>query len=94
MIDFLQNCGFSVDEIKEIEKFNTEYNLYNLNTNEFDVIKMIDYLNQNGVKDIKKILKYNIDVFFTSFEIFKDMFDKKDKKIIEIINMEYNNDDL
>ena len=94
MIDFLNNCGLSDVEIKQIEEVNTDFNLYNLNSNEFDVVKMIEYLSKNGIKNIKQILMYNIDIFFTSFEKFKDKFDKKDKKIVSIINMEYNNSDL
>ena len=94
MIDFLKDCGLSTNDIEEIEEINTEFNLYNLNSNEFDVVKMIDYLSKNGVKDIKQILMYNIDIFFTSFDEFKDMFDKKDKRIVSIINLEYNNSDL
>ena len=82
------------ENIEEIEEINTEFNLYNLNSNEFDVVKMIDYLSKDGVKDIKQILMYNIDIFFTSFDEFKDMFDKKDKRIASIINLEYNNSDL
>ena len=87
MINFLKNFGLNENEIREIEEVNTSFNLYNLNNNEYDVVKMIEYLNQNGVKNIKYILIYNIDLFFNSFDVFKDMFDKKDKRIIDIINM-------
>ena len=94
MIDFLKDCSLNDNEIKEIEEVNTDSNLYNLNSNEFDVVKIIEYLCQNGVQNIRQILMYNIDIFFTSFEEFKDNFDKKVKKIVSIINMEYNNSDL
>lgn len=94
MIDFLKKCGLNDIEIKEIEEINGDFNLYNLSSNEFDVIKMIDYLTQNGINNIKQILMYNINIFFSSFEEFQDLFDKKDKKIVSIINMEYNNSDL
>ena len=49
MIDFLNNCGLSDVEIKQIEEVNTDFNLYNLNSNEFDVVKMIEYLSKNGI---------------------------------------------
>ena len=94
MIDFLKFCDINDNEIREIEDFNTEFSLYNLNSNEFNVVKIIDYLKQNGVKNIKRILMYNIDLFFTSFEEFKQIFDNKDKKIIDIINMEYNDENV
>lgn len=91
MIDFLKKCDLTDNEIKEIEEVNSDSNLYNLNSNEFDVIKMIDYLRKIGIKNIKEILMYNIDVFFNSFDEFKDRFNKKDKKIMNIINFEYDN---
>lgn len=94
MIDFLKDFGLNENEIKEIEEINSGFNLYNLNNNEYNVVKMIEYLNQNGVKNIKYILMYNMDLFFNSFDVFKDMFDKKDKIIIDIINMEYNDENL
>lgn len=94
MIDFLKNFGLNENQIREIEEINTSFNLYNLNANEYEVVKMIEYLNKNGVKNFKQILMYNIDLFFNNFDVFKDMFDKKDKRIIDIINMEYGNIDL
>ena len=87
MICFLKDLGLNENEIKEIEEVNTSFNLYNLNSNEYEIVKMIEYLNKNGVKNIKQILMYNVDLFFNNFEVFKDIFDKKDKRIIDIINM-------
>ena len=89
MIDFLKKCDLTDNEIKEIEEVNSDANLYNLNSNEFDVIKMIDYLRKIGIKNIKEILMYNIDVFFNSFDEFKDRFNKKDKKIMNMIIVVY-----
>ena len=90
MIDFLKKCNFSDSDIRKIEEVNSDSNLYNLNCNEFDVVKIVDYLYQNGIRNILQILMYDIDMFFTSFEDFKNNFDNKDKKILNIINQEYN----
>ena len=89
MIDFLKECGISEFEIKQIEEVNSSANLYNLNCNEFDVVKMIDYLSEIGIKNIDNLLRYKIDLFFTSFEKFKFKFDKFDKKNIDLINKDY-----
>ena len=94
MIDFLKKCNFSDIEIKQIEEVNSSANLYNLNCNEFDVVKIIEYLHQIGFNDVLHVLMYNIDIFFTSFDEFKSNFENKDKRIIDIINYEYNETNL
>lgn len=94
MIDFLKKCNFSDNEIKQIEEVNSSANLYNLNCNEFDVIKIIEYLHQIGFNNVLEILMYNIDIFFVGFDEFKNKFEQKDKRIIDIINHEYNETNL
>ena len=90
MIDFLINCGFSDVDIQQIEDVNSSANLYNLNCNEFDVVKMIDYLTEIGVNNKKDLLMYRIDLFFTSFDIFKSKFEKYDRnKIVDLVNQDY-----
>jgi hypothetical protein len=90
MIDFLKECGLSDIDIQEIEEFNSSANLYNLNCNELDVIKMIDYLKEKGIKNILLLLKYKINIFFTDFEDFKLKVDNIDDKYIDLINNNYN----
>ena len=76
MIDFLKDCGFSEVDIQEIEESNSKANLYNLNCNEFDTIKIINYLKQKNVDNINLLLRDNIGIFFNSFEDFKFKFEK------------------
>ena len=76
MIDFLKDCGFNEIEIQEIEEANSKANLYNLNCNEFDVIKIINYLRENKVDNINLIIKDNINLFFKSFEDFVNHYEK------------------
>ena len=90
MIDFLKECGLSDIDIQEIEEFNSSANLYNLNCNELDVLKMINYLKDKGIKNITLLLKYKINMFFTNFNDFKLKVDKIDKKYIDLINKNYN----
>jgi len=90
MIDFLKDCGLSDIDIKDIEDFNSSANLYNLNCNEFDVIKMVNYLKENGFTNVELLLKHKINMFFTNFEEFKLKVDKIDKKYIDLINKNYN----
>ena len=90
MIDFLKECGLSDIDIQEIEEFNSSANLYNLNCNELDVVKMIEYLKDKGIKNIVLLFKYRINIFFTDFEDFKLKVDKIDDKYIDLINNNYN----
>ena len=90
MIDFLKECGLSEIDIQEIEEFNSSANLYNLNCNELDVVKMIDYLREKGIKNILLLLKYKINIFFTDFDDFKLKVDEIDKEYIDLINNNYN----
>lgn len=90
MIDFLKDCGFSDIDIQEIEEFNSSANLYNLNCNEYDVVKMIEYLKEKGIKNISLLLKHRINIFFIGFEEFKLKIDKIDDKYIDLINNNYN----
>lgn len=76
MIDFLKDCGFNEMEIQEIEEFNSKANLYNLNCNEFDVIKMINYLRENKIDNINLMIRDNINIFFKSYEDFVNQFEK------------------
>ena len=95
MIDFLKECGLDDIDIQEIEEFNSSANLYNLNCNELDVLKMINYLKDKGIKNITLLLKYKINMFFTNFNDFKLKVDKIDNKYIDLINNNYNElDDL
>ena len=89
MIDFLKECGLSDIDIQEIEEFNSSANLYNLNCNELDVIKMIDYMKEKGIKNILLLLKYRINIFFTDFDDFKLKVDRLDDKYIDLINNNY-----
>ena len=90
MIDFLKECGLSDIDIQEIEEFNSSANLYKLNWNELDVVKMIDYLREKGIKNILLLLKYKINIFFTDFDDFKLKVDEIDKEYIDLINNNYN----
>ena len=91
MIDFLKMCEISDDVIKQIEKVNSSANLYNLNCNDLDTVKIIDFLRSVGVKCIEQLLIYKIDLFFTSYDMFKKKFNKYDvEKLVELINDDYN----
>lgn len=89
MIDFLKECGLSDIDINEIEEFNSDANLYNLNCNEFDVISMVEYLKHKGINNIVSLLKYKINIFFIDFDSFKEKIDLIDDRYIELMNNDY-----
>ncbi len=94
MIDFLRNCGITDKVINDIKSVNVDTNLYNLNCNQDEVIKIIQCLRDIGVNCISELLVYRIDIFFLSFDKFKKLYIKQDtSNFVKLINDDYTNID-
>ena len=90
MLEFLKKSGIKDSVIYEIEKVNSSANLYNLNCNQDEVIKIIQSLRDIGINCVEKLLIYKIDLFFTSFDDFKCRYIKQDvDKFVKLINEDY-----
>lgn len=94
MIDFLRNCGITDKVINDIKSVNVDTNLYNLNCNQDEVVKIIQCLRDIGVNCISELLVYRIDMFFLSFDKFKKLYIKQDtSNFVKLVNDDYTNID-
>lgn len=90
MIDFLKKYGISDEVVKEMIKINSSANIYNFSCNQDEIVKMIDFLRSIGVTCIEQLLIYRIDIFFVSFDEFKNLFVKQDLgSFVNEINADY-----
>ena len=91
MLEFLKDYGIEDSVILEIEKVNTSTNIYNLNCNEYDAGKIINFLRELGVRCINQLLVNKIELFFFRYDDVKRLFYKYDLyKLVELINQDYN----
>ena len=90
MIDFLKKYGITDKVIQEIKKLNSNANLYNLNCNQDEAIKIIQCLRDKGVTCVEELLMYKIDLFFMDFDSFKNGYLKQDvENFVKQINDDY-----
>jgi len=90
MIDFLKKYGINDAVIKEMEKVNSDANLYNFSCNQDEAIKIIQYLRDIHVSCIEQLLIYRIDKFFISCDDFKKMYIKQNvENFVKLINEDY-----
>lgn len=63
MIDFLKDCYISNDTLKIMnEKYPAE--LFDLNCNKKEIVKIINYLRSIGVSNIDELLIYETHLFY------------------------------
>ena len=88
-MDFLKQKGFTDLEIKEIIDNNYENVLTNLNTNQSNVLEIIDYLLNIGVekRTIKEIFMYQVGLFFKTKEEIEVSFDEYElESVVKSLN--------
>ena len=56
MITFLKKVGIEDAVIKDLEQIYSEANLFNLNSHEYEVIKIIKYFKKIGIEYIDELL--------------------------------------
>ena len=54
-MDYFKEYGLNDEDVKEIENFISDDDINNYYVNELDVIEILDYLNEIGIKNIKQI---------------------------------------
>lgn len=90
MLNFLKDCGISDDVIKDLEYTYSPENIYNLDSNEFEVIKIIEYFRKIGIEYIDELLVHNLEVFLCKFSYIVDKFNKyKIDDVVKMINDDY-----
>ena len=90
MIDFLRKCGFRNSVINEIKSNNSDANVYNLSCNQYEVLRIVEFLKSLGVKNIGVLLSYKINLFFMTLEEVMRLFDREDVNlVVDRINTNY-----
>ena len=88
-MDFLKQKGFTDLEIKEIIDNNYENVLTNLNTNQSNVLEIVEYLLNIGVekRTIKEIFMYQVGLFFKTKEEIEMSFDEYElESVVKSLN--------
>lgn len=86
-MDFLRNKGFSDKEIQEILKIYDEEIIDTFLLNKENVIEVIDYLKDYGIKDIPKLMMERIDIFYLTYTTIAELFSHYEKQsVIETLD--------
>ena len=89
MIEFLNNFNLRKDTIEKLlEKETPE--LFDLNSNEEECIKIIEYLRNIGINCVDELLIYRIDLFYNSkYEVEKEFRKYNINELVSEINNDY-----
>lgn len=96
-MDFLSKYNISNEEIELIKKNNSEGIINSILINKDNVIEIIDYLVELGVKveAIKDLFLYQIGLFFRTLKEIKEAFDEYEtESIVKSLNYDVNTVDL
>ena len=94
MIDFLKRCNISTYTIKELSKKYSSQ-LFNLNCNQDECIKVIEYLREIGINNVEELLINKIHLFYETKEDLIKLFSKHNiLDLVQRINADYNEVDI
>lgn len=92
MIDFLKNYGISDKTIEELKRTQSPSFLFDLNCNEEECVKIINYLREIGINNIDELLLYESEIFFKTKKNVEIAFLNCDKEeLVELINEDASN---
>lgn len=93
-MDFLKNY-VSDDVIEDIISNNKDIVINDMIYNQDNVIMILNYLQELGIKNINDILVEKIDLFFRDIDEVKEHFNRYDKDVIvKLINEDISNLDM
>lgn len=87
-MEFLKNNGFNDKQIEDILNKYDEDTLDTFVFNQDNVIEVIKYLRDYGIKDIPKLMLERIDLFYFPVEKIDEMFSKYEKDSV-IATLDY-----
>jgi hypothetical protein len=96
-MEFLENYGFSDDDIREIVSSNDDGVIRNISMNKENVIDVLEYLKELGVNDnsLKDLFVHQIGMFHRTKEEIKVVFDEYEiESIVKSLNYDVNTVDL
>lgn len=92
MIDFLKECNIEDKTIEEIKRKQSPSFLFDLNCNEEECIKIINYLKGMGINNIDELLLYESEIFFKTKKNVEKALSKCDiEELVELINEDTSN---
>lgn len=87
MIDFLKKHGVSNKTIEEIKRTQSPSFMFDLNCNEEECIKIINYLKGIGINNVDELLLFEPEIFFKTCINVITAFSKTDiEELVELIN--------
>lgn len=92
-MDYFKKYGLNEEDIKELENYIDDDDTNNYYVNELEIIDILDYLNEIGIKNIKDILKYKTNIFYEKLDNIKKSFENR-KDIVKLINEDITNFEL
>ena len=91
MIDFLRKYNVSDKTIKELIETKSDSYLFDLNCNEEECCKIVDYLKNIGIEVIDELLLNNTELFLKNIKKVELAFSKYDiKELVQLINDDSN----
>lgn len=88
-MNYLLELGFSNDIINKILEVNGDAISLSFECNEENIRNIINYLKYIGIKNIDKILIYEVDFFLNDFEEIKRKIRYENYEVIQNINSDY-----
>lgn len=85
MIEFLKEYNISSDTLKEVKKKYYKEIIFNIDNNEYEVRKILDYLKSLGIKDFNNLVLENLPILLSDYDYIYDTFSKL-PNIKEVIN--------
>ena len=92
MIDFLKDYNIAETTIEQLKKTQSPSFLFDLNCNEEECVKIINYLREIGINNIDELLLYESEIFFKTKKNVEIAFLNCDKEeLVELINEDDSN---
>ena len=92
-MDYFKKYGLNEEDINEIENYIEDDDINNYYVNELEIIDILDYLMEIGIKNIKDILKYKTNIFYEKLNNIKKSFEDR-KDVVKLINEDITNFEL
>jgi len=87
-MEFLKNKGFSEEEINLLVNTYDKEIIDTFLLNKDNVVEVIDYLKDYGIKDIPKLMIERIDIFYLSYTVIEELFSHYEKDSV-IATLDY-----
>lgn len=92
MIEFLKECNIDDKIIEKLKRIQSPSFLFDLNCNEEECVKIINYLKEIGIDNIEELLLYESEIFFKTKKNVENAFSNYNiEELVELINEDASN---